>query len=89
VIFTSYNSILAALVNGYVFSDRVCESISQPLCCKTSRHRNDIMFSMLFRNMNVFHTAQKYEFGSTNTMRPICFVGIQFHFNNYKLDKTN
>jgi hypothetical protein len=20
---------------------------------------------------------------------PVCFVGIQFHFNNYNLDKTN
>jgi hypothetical protein len=22
-------------------------------------------------------------------LRPVCFVGIQFHFNNYNLDKTN
>jgi hypothetical protein len=23
------------------------------------------------------------------TLRPVCFVGNEFHFNNYNLDKTN
>jgi hypothetical protein len=23
------------------------------------------------------------------SLGPVCFVGIQFHFNNYNLDKTN
>jgi hypothetical protein len=24
-----------------------------------------------------------------NHLGPVCFVGIEFHFNNYNLDKTN
>jgi hypothetical protein len=24
-----------------------------------------------------------------NNISPVCFVGIEFHFNNYNLDKTN
>jgi hypothetical protein len=27
----------------------------------------------------------EYEF----PLGPVCFVGIEFHFNNYNLDKTN
>jgi hypothetical protein len=26
---------------------------------------------------------------SQNQLGPVCFVGIEFHFDNYNLDKTN